>query len=245
MTVSDEYVTLFKVNFADQRLHQTNFVQPFDLQFVSINGSIGPNPRTSSGTPGNFSGAYLGGDGRDQFYVLNSNISRGTPLPPWTDANFFYLPTIAVGDANSTRIEQFQIDTTALGAELGCNVMKTTDARIKIHGQGTLILNMTVERDGIRAECSSQRGDDTAHVMQGPTSCQTGASALELVVELDALHFNATQEEKDVCLGTVILAWARKPQGTCTSSSQPDFDATNSLFVQCQPRLVRGKSSPS
>lgn len=220
-------------------------MQPFDLRFVSINGSVGPNARGSSGT-GQFSGAYLGGDGRDQFYVLHSNMTSGTPLPPWTDRNFFYLPSITIDDGESAKNDQFQIETTTLGAELECNVVNTTEMRIKLTQDGYINLNMTVRRGEIGAECSSDRGFDTPRVYEGPEgpdSCQLGASALELIVGLNTLNPNSTQKEKDVCLGTVVLGWARKPQGTCKSSSQQDFDAINSLFIQCQPRLMRGKYS--
>ncbi|KAF1967336.1 hypothetical protein BU23DRAFT_483897, partial [Bimuria novae-zelandiae CBS 107.79] len=46
---------------------------PFELSFVSINGSVGPNTLISSSTSTESSGAYLGGDGRDISAECSSN----------------------------------------------------------------------------------------------------------------------------------------------------------------------------
>lgn len=65
-------------------------------KFVSINGTIGPqyNAYLSDITSynGMKSGAYSGGNGLDQFYILVSNLTAGTPLPSWTDERYFYVP---------------------------------------------------------------------------------------------------------------------------------------------------------
>lgn len=245
----NRYVTLLELMVANNHSHQTNFAQPFDLRFVPIDGSVGPAARETVKGPGP-SGAYFGGDGRDQFYILNSNMSNGTPLPPWTDEKLFYFPSVTADEVKATNEEQFQIETTSLGAELNCKTVKTTDLRIKTD-QDSLDLSVDVQRDGIQAKCSSESDWKSLRITSGPelneTSleriCLTGASAIELVVRLVPSNPNATQEEQDICLGTVVLGWARDPKGTCSSSNLTDFDVTNSLFLQCNPRLTRGKYS--
>jgi hypothetical protein len=104
-------------------------VQPFDLSFVTINGSIGPISTQSGGTEGLPSGAYSGGDGRDQFYILESNLSSGTPLPPWTDKNVFYLPFMGEDLGNVTSEDQFESETVTLSAGLDCEVIDLEDIR--------------------------------------------------------------------------------------------------------------------
>ncbi|KAJ4346856.1 uncharacterized protein N0V89_010788 [Didymosphaeria variabile] len=223
-------------------LKSTSFEQPHDLRFVSINGSIGPIAIRSSGTDGSPSGAYRGGDGRDQFYILGSNLSRATPLPPWTDEKMFYLPFKGDGDGNAASQDQFESETVTLGARLNCEVVDLRDIGFNAPSKSGAVLNKTVRMDRSQADCSSNKD---AIVVMGPGNndqvCQNGTSALELVLTLEATGANATQEEKEVCMGTVILGWIRNPEGSCKSPDLTAETAKDSLFIQCQPKLVSGE----
>lgn len=72
-------------------MHSATFSPPFKMEFVPINGSIGPKNGQIFGSleP---SGAYRGGNSQDQFLIAESNFTRDTPLPSWTDEKMFYLP---------------------------------------------------------------------------------------------------------------------------------------------------------
>ncbi|KAL5426206.1 hypothetical protein PMIN04_002103 [Paraphaeosphaeria minitans] len=88
---------------------------PFDLKFVSIDGSIGPQGMATSGS--DFaSGAYNGGNGRDQFLAHETNYTRNTSLLAWTDKQFFHLPFVSPTHANGTEISEYEAETTAFGA---------------------------------------------------------------------------------------------------------------------------------
>ena len=220
-----------------------NFEHPFDLRFVSINGSIGPNGRTSGGKGTNVSGAYLGGDGRDQFYVLDSNLTGRTPLPPWTDEDFFYLPFVTFDNGKTADNGQFESETDTLGATLDCQVIDPKEMRIRKES-GEPLIATTVQMGHLQAECSSdpyQQISDSLYLDGNiePT-CQNGPSALELVLTLDTQGNNTTLAEKKVCQGTVVLAWVRNPESSCKANLS-SLDTENSLFLQCQPELVRGK----
>jgi hypothetical protein len=53
---------------------------------------------------------------------------------------------------------------------------------------------------------------------------------------------NATQEENDICMASVVMGWIRVPDGSCEGIRDRNLDADNSLFVRCQPRLVTGNA---
>jgi hypothetical protein len=162
----------------------------------------------------------------------------------------FYLPFMGDQSGNATNQDQFESETDALGAELECEVLHPKDLRFWEHDHSNPgpILNKTVQMGNIQASCSSNKD---AQLIVGPEIgidltrvCQNGTSALELVLTLEALGANATQEEKEICWKTVILGWVRNPEGSCSSPNVTTLNTKDSLFLQCQPRLVHGESAP-
>jgi hypothetical protein len=73
--------------------YTTTFQPPYQYKVVPINGTIGPGDDTFGGLEA--SGAYRGGTGEEQFLVAESNLTRNTALPSWTDDSMFYLPVFA------------------------------------------------------------------------------------------------------------------------------------------------------
>lgn len=147
---------------------------------------------------------------------------------------------------NFTTEDQFEGETVTLGAKLDCEVIDLEDIRFtdfKPHESGS-VLNKTLDIGSSQAICASNQD---AIVVIGPGSldnvCQNGTSALELVLTMDAANANATQEDKDACMRTIILGWIRNPEGSCKSAVLTAETAKESLFIQCQPRLLRGKQS--
>lgn len=151
-------------------------------------------------------------------------------------------------NSNDTNDSRFQSETPTVSAKLEC---ENVDPR-SIHfgaNTSTPILNTTVPRGDTQVQCS---GSQHIRVASGPgiddttfdTLCQSGATALELVLTLDALGVNATEEDKKLCRQTVLLGWVRSAKGTCDSFSYiPTVNTDNSLFIQCRPQLMRGKYS--
>lgn len=148
---------------------------------------------------------------------------------------------------NITDNYELQSETTTLGAELECEMVDLKNLRFRANdSHNSIVLNKTVTIGDVQAECSSNIDTTIAagsvdSFEDAGTLCQTEPSALELVLKLDALNNNATEDEKDLCGRTLIFGWARRPEGTCKSSGLNDLPVENLLFVQCQPRLVRGK----
>jgi hypothetical protein len=239
---------LFNQSTIDMR-HPTSFHQPYDLKFVSINGSIGPERSSYIGSP-NSSGAFRGGSGQDQFLVAESNYTRGTPLPAWTDDTMFYLPLFeegsnsSIGSVNSSNYEAV---TKAFGAELDCTELEFSDdfeAALITRDHGSLStrasINITVPNDSGNVRCSSDLS-----VLAGPVRdraiCVAGPASLELVAQLSPRE-KATRRETETCMRSIVFGWIRDPQGSCPLGRALQLTKGNSLFIQCQPRLTTGSA---
>ncbi|OCL06176.1 hypothetical protein AOQ84DRAFT_82899 [Glonium stellatum] len=231
--------------------YPTTFSQPFAAKFVSINGSVGP-ASIYEGIDA-LSGAYQGGRGMDQFYIAESNVSTGTPLPVWTDNKFMYIPFSGQAKPNTT--QGFLGRTRAFGAQMDCTQLMpgaashyTAAVWIDPHsGSSSANFSMTMDLGtGKPVTCnrigvSVLKGSITGGSTGGNNYlCQTGPSAIEFVLRLEGLQ-NATQPEKDLCAQAVLLGWGRDPgPDICARNTTKYFDGTNSLFIGCRPRLVAG-----
>ncbi|KAJ4993417.1 hypothetical protein SVAN01_00965 [Stagonosporopsis vannaccii] len=230
----------------------TTFNAPLEMKFVSINGSIGPSRGSLFGS-NQPSGAYRGGNSQDQFLIAESNFSRGTPLPAWTDARMFYLPFMTAATANTSVDDHYEAQTVAFGADLDCETLKDGfDYRARIRkGRNSALqieFNSTTHPNSVRSACPTNGLMDLRYGPIVPLltpldeQCQRGPSATEVIFTLDAAA-NATQSEKDACMTTVVLGWIRAPQGSCEGPQDRSLTAQNSLFVRCQPRFITGRAT--
>jgi hypothetical protein len=237
---------LFNQDSFDIR-HETTFQPPYQYKFVSINGTVGP----SNKTPLDPSGAFHGGDGEDQFLVAESNLTRNTPLPSWTDEAMFYRPIFAESTYSMhTNSSYFEATTDALGAELDCVQLKLGqgfNASVAYDSHELLMsMNVTVPWNTGNVQCSMEQSIFTSTITHGPSgedySCVRGPRGNEMVSLLQARE-NATQSEHEACAGKAVFVWMRHPEGSCGFGNNTRLDEQRSLFVQCQPRLVTGKAN--
>ncbi|KAF2685296.1 hypothetical protein K458DRAFT_365622 [Lentithecium fluviatile CBS 122367] len=217
----------------------TTFQSPFETMFVSINGTSGPIGNKLAGSDEK-SGAYRGGTGKNQFLIAESNLTRGTPLPAWTDAKFFYMPFTPSTNGVDIGV-YYEADTTALGAELDCIDL---EHGADFHANLTEGVNVTITSGNLRVKCTNPPGfrvdaGPNSGIADGPV-CQRGPSALELVLTLETESANASLAEKELCWGAVVLGWVRDTEGSCNLTRKVELNANNSFFVQCQPRIVTG-----
>lgn len=236
----------------------TSFDVPFDMKFLPINGSIGPLRSDISGSlqP---SGAYRGGSAQDQFLIAESNFTRGTPLPAWTDERFLYLPYFSSASVNASDQREYEARTAAFGAELDCETLEPGvdySARIGVGRSEVRILFNTTRTELSEREAQSKEAicsmRASSSLRSGPirsdpserleNACRRGASATEVAFVTEAAA-NATQEEKDACMRTVILGWIRASEGSCGAFAERDLDKSNSAFVRCIPRLISGEAT--
>lgn len=219
---------------------------PYQMKFVSINGSIGPDASQTFGSLAN-SGAYRGGTGEDQFLIAESNYTSRTPLPAWVDDSMFYMPFLPE-QSNITGSDQFEADAEALGARLECKALDLGD-----HFQATLAkpiktvqairpqINVTVNDGSTNVVCTNRHETE---LMPGPIGhgCSNGTLAAELLFQLRPLKANATLKEQQACMNSLVLGWLRTDLGSCGVVPRP-LSAQNSTFVQCRPRLTIGHAT--
>lgn len=256
------FASLFNQRVIDIR-HHTSVYPPYDRKFVAIDGSIGPEHAISEIGSVRVSGAYQGGNGEDQFLIAESNFTRGTPLPAWTDDMLFYLPLFREGNStnlSNTNNSHYEAVTKAFGAYLSCTELEfgvNFDAALNPNPNSNnyghparTSVNITIPRDTGNIHCSGRYNSTVAispffepdpKSLQGTRACIKGASALELVFQLRSRK-NSTQEEAEACMRTVILGWVRDPQGSCVTGGVTELSRENSLFIQCQPRLQTGSA---
>lgn len=224
------FAGLFFQNTIDVPFSAT-FRQPYDLKFVSMNGDAGP--QNSALGSAELSGAYRGGDGHDQFFIAESNYTRNTSLPAWTDDKMFYLPMFTEElEDKQPNGTQFEATTAAFGATLDCE-------RLKL-GHG-IEAHLDNEQAYITANLSTNTGTVACNNAEKfvVRKCLEVHSALELTVQLRA-QGNLTRQKAEVCESTILLAWIRGPQGLCWLGKDTPLRNENTLFLSCRPRLMAG-----
>ncbi|KAH4160234.1 hypothetical protein HBI80_083250 [Parastagonospora nodorum] len=224
--------------------YETNFQSPYLYKVVPINGSIGPG-----GISTKPSGAYQGGLGEDQFLIAESNATRNTPLPSWTDGSLFYLPLFTeTADPAKVNSSYFEATVQALGADLDCTELKPgKDFGVNmtsVDHSVAIFMNFTVPGGTGKVHCSTNQTGTVGSVTSGPLGmrydCVTGPSATEFV-SLVSPRENATREEQEACMGTIALGWIRRASGTCPLGKKMTMDGQESRFMRCRPRMLTGR----
>jgi hypothetical protein len=216
---------------------------PYEPKFVAINGTVSPDLRHRVDVPR--SGAFTGGLGMSQFLVAESNYTAGTPLPPWTDDQFLYIPFVDTHDIGET--EGVEAQTMAFGAAIECNKVDNADYRAYLTHEGlfqtgNITLAVFDAASDTRAACTTYY----ATIYSGPpdsiyaTDCQPGNLAMEVGFRLHA-NSNATAVERRICEQHVVLGYVRNGEKLCNSGTT-EFDDQSAVFVACKSRLVAGEA---
>ena len=241
------FAGLFLQNTIDME-HAIVFHPPYQLKFVSINGSIGPVAYSTVGMAAT-SGAYQGGTGEDQFLIAESNYTSGTSLPTWTGDSMFFLPFLRE-QSNLTSSNQFEATTDALGARLECTSLsldenfeatlaKPSKTQQAIRPQ----INITIH-DGTTKVMCTNKDPDRMELRPGPigNGCISGTIAAELIFQLSPVKANATLRETQACMSSVVLGWIRSDLGSCDVVPRT-LSQQNSTFAHCQPKLTIGDAT--
>ncbi|EKG18932.1 hypothetical protein MPH_03816 [Macrophomina phaseolina MS6] len=241
--------------------------QPVYLdKFVPVNGTIGPQYKASEGEDplrnGVESGAYSGGSGLDQFYILVSNLTAGTSLPAWTDEQYFYVPFESAlnntSDNTNITAQQLEATTTAFGAELTCteltpgigsgpNAYNLTITKKNNNNAANMTVTMQLA-DGTTVTCGIDNSHYTTNILNGPllsspSDCPRGPSALELILSPDVSSNTTTQSTHDFCSTLVLAVWARHDDTLCTRNHTDLTSALSTLALGCQPTLATGTAT--
>jgi hypothetical protein len=237
------FAGLFFQETIDMR-HPTILTSPYQFKFVHINGSIGPG---GSNSPEESSGAWRGGNGKDQFLVAESNLTRKTPLPAWTDHSMFYVPLFSEGSRVASDDTHFEADAKAFGAELDCVNLEVNGTNFQLDinrpdpmRYSYLDMKLNIQRESRKISCIGSVIYSPPG--QGTTPCLTGPSAAEMYTPLQPSAANGTTEDAEICRKSIVFGWARTPNSWCDGSPRP-LNQENSIFLHCIPRLKRGKAT--
>jgi hypothetical protein len=238
----------------------TIFLPTVQPQFVSIDGTVGP--RDDGLWPGmadgNYSGAFQGGAGTDQFLILESNYTRNTTLIPWLGKTAAYLPFKST--ARDGQGHSFQAQTLYIAAKPNCRpLVFGDDYKLVLWVTGKIGDDFEV----LVAKANEPPTKCYAPVLQDlgefktyfgyesrrPAQCRSGRVAAELLINLHAGP-NATQSEREVCMTSAIMGWMRTVQASCDLPSKETENKTfvdwqeaseeNTFLMLCQPRLEVG-----
>lgn len=103
--------------------HRIELAPYLNARFVMINGSVAPTNLggehdISVKPEGPFTGAYQGTLGDEPFLMSESNQTRNTTLPAWTDGNAMYIP-FRTSESHG-QMAEFQSQTRYFGATPNC-----------------------------------------------------------------------------------------------------------------------------
>jgi hypothetical protein len=238
----------------------TSFRPTVQPQFVRIDGTAGP---TDDGfwpgmVDGNYSGAFQGGAGTDQFLVLESNYTRNTTLIPWLGKTAAYLPFKAI--ERDGQGHDFQAQTLYMAAKPNCRpLVFRDDYKLVLWVSGKV---------GDEFEVSVVKASEPPTTCYAPVlqdlgefktylgyesrrlpQCRSGRVAAELLINLHAGP-NATQSEREICMTSAIMGWMRTIQASCDLPTRESENKTfvnwqeanedNTFLMLCQPRLEVG-----
>jgi hypothetical protein len=223
-----------------------DMIPPYESKFVAINGTVSPG--LSSKVNVTLSGAFTGGMGRNQFMVAESNYTAGTPLPPWTDNQFLYIPFVDTHDIGET--EGVEAQTMAFGAAIECNKVEIADYRAHLYRDDpSLELNVTLTVFDAASDTRVTCNTYTQPIDGGPPpnnghrpDCRPGRRAMEIVFRLGP-NSNATAVERRICEQHVALGYVRGDEKLCNKSEKTELDDQSVVFVACKSRLVAGEAN--
>lgn len=177
----------------------------------------------------------------DHFYIVQTNMSADTRLPPWIDTRFTYLP-ISDLDVKDNSSAQYTTVTRGFGIQATCSTLSTngsspsrleysynitagpaTQQEIKVVYEDTPYGNTT------RCLLPGFVDDNIGGALPEGKSTHEFYSALE---QEDVNTFkNATAEEVAFCEERLVLGWMK--YDTSRALSGPDM-----AFLQCTTKMV-------
>lgn len=174
------------------------------LEFLPINGSALPFLPVVGLVP-------------ETWYIATSNLTTSTPMPPWTDDQFSYIP-FNISDAIKSSNRTYKAQTYAFGSNLKCQSIDAKKSLVingsQLHEQietridTPVSLNVSLMMDDKSiANCvaaSDSRFDVVAFI-----SNYSGPAAWELNYPLDSPTTNRPSSEMEFCRKHITTGWVR------------------------------------
>ncbi|SMQ53352.1 unnamed protein product [Zymoseptoria tritici ST99CH_3D7] len=222
---------------------------------TSANFSLAKAPRirllNGTGLPFNTDVAanWQGGTTSDPFYREMSNLTAGTPLPPWTDHHYGYVPVdVPGGNPNAS----FQINTWAFGAKLKCDALSTGNEKFYnltfSSDANSAYLTVPVNSgNGTVVNCTNLQSSASGVGLRNLASTP-GHSAMEINTMLSS---NSSNSEDLYCRQHIFAGWIRADWQVIegegderTESGKPKMQlvSSNETMILCSPLLIIGEA---
>ncbi|KAF1813864.1 hypothetical protein P152DRAFT_433421 [Eremomyces bilateralis CBS 781.70] len=222
----------------------STFVQPFTSNFKALNGT---------GQEFNFIPQYMGQGSttQDAFYVAMSNITAKTPLPPWADEAYTYIPF--EGPSVETNMSfTHRAKTTYFGSKLDC---------APVEKSGPTSYQASLDRSRFSNPTAAPMFQFALNVtftqnVQEPVTCvanistnvakSNGPSALEFTAPLFGGP-DASDEVSRLCESRFLAGWLRANVAEGEKAKPrdpPPFSVTDrkELIMACVPTIVTGEA---
>ncbi|KAF2403009.1 hypothetical protein EJ06DRAFT_506154 [Trichodelitschia bisporula] len=222
------------------------FATPFKLTLQPI-----PDDAFSLPLPDGGAGAtFVTVQNLSPLYRITSNLTANTPMPPWSDDSFVYLPFKAFSGAENATW-QYRAITPMLGAELKCSPVSMYEYTFDMPSNGAnATFRVTIPRgDGEMVTCEPRevRLDGKLNTMDLFFGTTNGSAALELNAALDSLK-GASPEDAIFCRLHVFAGWIRASttqNSTSIDTNRADekqitVDSHTETLIVCQSNLIMG-----
>jgi hypothetical protein len=186
----------------------------------------------------------------DQFFYLQSNLTAGTPLPPWVDEERGYL---AVSTQNIKQNSTINVQTTAFTTSLQCRPLYSRGSENYtlewVGGDGGgAVLKVALMNQGSLVRCTDFQASLVASFgayaqLETLKNAQPGHVALEIATMLAS---NGTDEDDLFCRQHMLAGWIRTDWelsgGGESVSGDPYMNVTsqNETVILCRPKLIMG-----
>ncbi|KAE8446044.1 hypothetical protein EG329_012552 [Mollisiaceae sp. DMI_Dod_QoI] len=187
----------------------------------------------------------------DPFYIVMSNLTESTPLPPWVDRKLFYLPFTlknvgSIGDSNAL-FQSFRGSTVGFGSTVTCTELAALEGhdivQFEVNGNGSSIQFSTshILQNGTEVTCVHPRTagkavNETTNEVNAFIS--SGPLALEAVQTMQPL---SNTSDGGFCAASLVMGWARVEAETAgriaINASLSTPRNTTSTFLSCSQKL--------
>jgi Protein of unknown function (DUF3433) len=217
--------------------NQILLTQPYSPKFKSLNGSA------QTFLPSNH--ALL-----EPYYILTSNATADTPMPPWTDHEWFYLPFAPPSDqVNATW--NYRATTFALRGNLTCSIANytfsfvdvTLDEGSGVASRAAIQIFHTLNNRTVTCLPRYKTGPSPDYTFFDGSS---GLNGFEFSTPLDAVA-NSSFEDGQFCREQIIYGWGRANlwKDNAITANCPDcWNVTDyeMTVIGCQAQIERASA---
>ena len=196
----------------------------------------------------------------DPFWILQSNFTKDTPLPPWTSQYFAVMPMRIDSTEKSTLSEKLQVTLPGYSADLQCQELSATKSdqhyyELNFNEDASTFRFTTVYRNttGEEITCKPFNADLSANPFtdhspghyQQVSGAATGIQALEFSETMTAANGSSIEAE-NFCNALLVKGWfrsnitsaqARHSALSATTVNAKHINILSSTVISCQPRL--------